>query len=38
MFPNSMGVPVEFPAVALTWKPVPGVLKTTPRGELTLKN
>src|SRR6266481_1813634 len=25
------------PALALTWKPVPGVPKTTPRGELTLK-
>ena len=32
--PNSTGTT---PALALTWNPVPGVAKTTPRGELTLK-
>src|SRR5437879_4024907 len=31
---NSIGA---IPALPLTWKPVPGVEKTTPRGELTLK-
>lgn len=35
MFPNRTAVP-EAP-VALTAKPVPGVEKTTPRGEFTLK-
>src|SRR5436309_15641096 len=35
MFPNCTGVPLA--AVALTWNPVPGVPKTTPRGEFTLK-
>src|SRR5947207_3194073 len=35
MLPNSTAVPLA--AVALTWKPVPGVEKTTPRGEFTLK-
>src|SRR5438045_1712140 len=34
MLSNWMGA---IPALALTWKPVPGVLKITPRGELTLK-
>jgi hypothetical protein len=34
MLPNSTAL---IPALALTWKPVPGVEKTTPRGELTLK-
>src|SRR5882757_3666954 len=33
--PNRGGV--AGPALALTRKPVPGVLKTTPRGEFTLK-
>jgi hypothetical protein len=32
--PNSVGVA---PLFALTRKPVPGVLNTTPRGEVTLK-
>src|SRR5215217_1569926 len=35
MLPNRTGVPLA--AVALTWKPVPGVLRTAPRGELLLK-
>src|SRR5437762_12229098 len=35
MLPNSTGVPDA--AVALTWKPVPGVPKITPRGEFALK-
>ena len=35
MLPNSTGVPLA--AVALTWKPVPPVVKTTPRGEFVLK-
>src|SRR5438477_6035065 len=35
MLPNSTAVPDA--AFALTWKPVPGVLKITPRGEFTLK-
>src|SRR3954452_3744334 len=34
MLPKSMGA---MPAFALTWKPVPEVAKTTPRGEFTLK-
>ncbi|MEJ7669268.1 MAG: hypothetical protein WKH97_11140 [Casimicrobiaceae bacterium] len=34
MLANSTGAT---PALALTWNPVPGVPKTTPRGELTLK-
>src|SRR5512143_3008892 len=34
MLANSMGAT---PALALTWKPVPGVEKTAPRGEFTLK-
>jgi hypothetical protein len=35
MLPNSTGVPLA--AVALTCSPEPGVVKTAPRGELTLK-
>src|SRR5437588_9488029 len=35
MLPNLTGVPDA--AAALTWKPVPGVPKITPRGEFTLK-
>src|SRR3954465_14295226 len=35
MLPKFTGVPLA--AVALTWKPEPGVEKTTPRGEFTLK-
>src|SRR5437867_7429736 len=35
MLPNSTGV--TLPAFALTWKPVPEVERTTPRGEFTLK-
>src|SRR5215470_14408848 len=35
MLPNLTGTPEA--AFALTWKPVPGVENTTPRGELTLK-
>src|SRR6266496_4175620 len=34
MLSNSIGAT---PALALTWKPVPGVEKTVPRGEFTLK-
>ena len=34
MLPKSIGAT---PAFAVTWKPVPGVEKTTPRGLLTLK-
>src|SRR3954462_13601207 len=34
MLPKLTGAP---PAFALTSKPVPGVMKTTPRGELALK-
>src|SRR5437764_2727139 len=37
MFPNSTGVLVGLVALALTWKPVPLVEKTAPRGELALK-
>src|SRR5207237_542038 len=37
MLPNSIGVEVGFAALALTWNPVPGVEKTTPRGEFALK-
>jgi len=36
MLPNRTGVPVA--AWALTSKPVPGVRKKAPRGELSLKN
>ena len=35
MFPNRTGTPLA--ALELTWKPAPGVEKTTPRGVLTLK-
>ena len=35
--PNLTGVLVELTALALTSNPLPGVLKTTPRGEFTLK-
>jgi hypothetical protein len=37
MLPNRTGVFVGFELSALTWNPVPGVKKTTPRGELALK-
>src|SRR5262249_9826919 len=37
MLPNRTGVFVGFASSALTWNPVPGVKKTTPRGELALK-
>src|SRR4029434_3834539 len=37
MLPNRTGVFVGFASSALTWNPVPGVKKTTPRGELLLK-
>src|SRR6266536_690813 len=37
MLPNLSGVFVGLALSALTWKPVPGVKKTTPRGELALK-
>src|SRR6476661_3169758 len=37
MSPNSTGVLVGLEESALTWNPVPGVEKTTPRGEFTLK-
>jgi len=36
-FSNSIGVFVGFSLSALTWKPDPGVKKTTPRGEFELK-
>src|SRR6266542_4336777 len=37
MFPNRTGVRVGLPVLALAWKPLPGVEKTTPRGEFELK-
>src|SRR6266542_4373062 len=37
MLPNRTGVFVGLESSALTWNPVPGVKKTTPRGELKLK-
>src|SRR4051794_8465954 len=37
MLPNRTGVPVGLALFALTWKPVPGVEKTAPRGLFTLK-
>ncbi len=37
MLPNSIGVFVGLTELALTWNPEPGVEKTAPRGELTLK-
>src|SRR5947209_972766 len=37
MLPNRTGVAVGLTRLALTWKPVPGVVKRTPRGELVLK-
>src|SRR5437899_3456447 len=37
MLPNRTGVSVRLESSALTWNPVPGVKKTTPRGELKLK-
>src|SRR5580765_2869636 len=37
MFPNRTGVRVALPVLALTWKPLPGVAKTAPRGEFELK-
>src|SRR5262245_35953971 len=36
MLPKRTAVPLA--ALALFWKPVPGVERTTPRGELELKN
>src|SRR3954464_10422588 len=35
ILPKLMGVPLA--ALALVWKPTPGVLKTTPRGDVVLK-
>src|SRR5262245_57753164 len=37
ILPNRTGVFVGLTLSALTWKPVPGVKKTAPRGELELK-
>src|SRR6058998_2052144 len=37
MLPNRIGVLVGLSLSALTWKPVPRVKKTAPRGELALK-
>src|SRR5688572_20169082 len=37
MLSNSIGVTVGLDESALTWNPEPGVEKTTPRGEVTLK-
>jgi hypothetical protein len=37
MFPNRTAVWVGLPVLALTWKPVPSVWKTAPRGEFALK-
>jgi len=37
MLPNLTGVFVGLTAFALTWKPVPGVENSTPRGEFALK-
>src|SRR5262249_14740139 len=36
-FPKRIGVCVRLSLSALTWKPVPGVKNTAPRGELALK-
>jgi len=35
MLPKRTGTPLT--AVELVWKPLPGVLNTTPRGEFLLK-
>ena len=37
MLPNRTGTLDGFTTLALTWKPLPAVLNTTPRGEFTLK-